>query len=476
MSNHYDVVIVGAGIAGSAMAHALSTLPPEPDRIVGELLQPGGVAALKQLGLRACLDGIDAITVKGYCVVETAIRFHHGRFVMTLREAARRAGADMIEATVSDLIECEKTGKVKGVQATRKAADSDAEQAKESYFADLVIIADGCFSNFRSSVMGKSACKSTTKSHFIGAILEDATLPIPEHGTVALTKGFGPFSYTKFQNTIPACLSTLLAHILTNVMPQLPAALHTPIQKALDKDRLRRMPNSFLPPIEQGAGSAKQGVILLGDAWNMRHPLTGGGMTVALHDVMLLRGLLGKIEHLRDWAQVKAALHEWHWSRKPLASTINILSVALYDLFGADGEALAVLRMGCFKYFERGGECINGPVSLLSGVAPSPVLLANHFFAVAFYSIWVMFTHPQRLPDSGPKPVYAVPRVEQYPGLFLKSFRVFWTACIVFGPLLWSEIRWWSPEDRARKNSVFAKGGVPLLSVLLLGTWLWRMS
>ncbi len=31
------------------------------------------------------------------------------------------------------------------------------------------------------------------------------------------------------------------------------------------------------------------------------------------------------------------------------------------------GEELQVLRTGRFKYFERGGECINGPVSLLSG-------------------------------------------------------------------------------------------------------------
>jgi len=58
-----------------------------------------------------------------------------------------------------------------------------------------------------------------------------------------------------------------------------------------------------------------------------------------------------------------------------LSSSINILSVALYDLFRADDENLAVLRSGCFKYFERGGECINGPVSFLSGIIPSPFLL-----------------------------------------------------------------------------------------------------
>jgi len=108
-------------------------------------------------------------------------------------------------------------------------------------------------------------------------------------------------------------------------------------------------------------------------------------MTVALNDVVLLRELLGSVTDFSDWRQMRKVLHRWHWDRKPLSSTVNILSVALYDLFGADGivqfpsprqfprlnnitgEELRVLRTGCFKYFERGGECINGPVSLLSG-------------------------------------------------------------------------------------------------------------
>ncbi len=42
------------------------------------------------------------------------------------------------------------------------------------------------------------------------------------------------------------------------------------------------------------------GVLLLGDAYNMRHPLTGGGMSVVLNDVRIWRDLLKNIPDLYD--------------------------------------------------------------------------------------------------------------------------------------------------------------------------------
>ena len=62
-----------------------------------------------------------------------------------------------------------------------------------------------------------------------------------------------------------------------------------------------------------------------------------GGMTVALNDVVQLATLINEIEDWNNWDDISIMLHRWHWSRKPLSSTINILSVALYDLFGAEG-------------------------------------------------------------------------------------------------------------------------------------------
>ena len=102
------------------------------------------------------------------------------------------------------------------------------------------------------------------------------------------------------------------------------------------------MPNTFLPPAKQGTKWTKEGVVLIGDSWNIRHPLTGGGMTVAFTDALLLSRLLGKIvdrgEDLSNWEAVSDALHQWFWERKGLAPTINVLSVALYELFGASSE------------------------------------------------------------------------------------------------------------------------------------------
>ncbi|KAI0643282.1 squalene monooxygenase [Trametes meyenii] len=475
-SKSYDILIVGAGVAGSALAHALSAAATErsrplricllerslaePDRIVGELLQPGGIMALQKLGLESCVEGIDAIPTHGYCVMlegkpvhipypdgYEGCSFHHGRFIQKLREKAQAATCvEVVEATVSELIECPMTGRVLGVRATRK---EEGAVEKEAFFADLTVVADGCFSNFRNQVMGKALPPSKLKGHFAGLVLEDAELPIPKHGTVMLVEGHGPvLSYQiatrdtrvlfDIQNPVPADLKN---YILDNIVPKLPASLHLPAQKALEKDRLRRMPNTFLPPSEQGKHT-KEGVLLLGDSWNMRHPLTGGGMTVAFNDVVILRDMLLDVNDLADWSEISPLLHKWHWKRKSLASMVNILSVALYDLFSAHDPLLEVLQTGCFKYFELGGNCVREPVSLLAGIVQDPVMLFRHFFTVALYSIWILFTHPRQVRVVDGKPVYARPRPDEYPFLAVKSLQVFWTACIVFMPLLWTEIRY----------------------------------
>ena len=63
-----DVIVVGSGVLGSALSAALARDGrrvvvierdlKEPDRIVGELMQPGGCRALKTLGLGGAFCGV----------------------------------------------------------------------------------------------------------------------------------------------------------------------------------------------------------------------------------------------------------------------------------------------------------------------------------------------------------------------------------------------------------------------------------
>lgn len=58
------------------------------------------------------------------------------------------------------------------------------------------------------------------------------------------------------------------------------------------------------------------GALLMGDAFNMRHPLTGGGMTVALSDIVVLRDLLKPLRDLNDAPTLCKYLEAFYTLRK----------------------------------------------------------------------------------------------------------------------------------------------------------------
>ncbi|TKA64479.1 hypothetical protein B0A55_11372 [Friedmanniomyces simplex] len=471
-----DVVIVGAGILGCAVAVALGNQGRsvillekslrEPDRIVGELLQPGGVAALERLGLRECLEEIDAVKVYGYDVIyygdevripypanaveggeeELAEKsrtdemrgtkrkrpegrsFHHGRFIQRLRQKAmQNPNVTVVEAAATELVRCSYTGKILGVEAT-------VQSQPDSFFGDLTIIADGYASKFRKDFRPDLP---VAKSKFWGLELIDAHLPMPNHGHVILGDGAPVLLYqigtheTRALVDIPENLpSASLAaggvkgHLRHVVLPSLPAQVQPSFAAALDRDRLRSMPNSWLPPTT----NKTPGLILLGDAMNMRHPLTGGGMTVAFNDAVLLSELLSPsaVPSLNDTAVVITQMRTFHWRRKGLTSVINILAQALYSLFAANDAQLKALQMGCFRYFKLGGNCIDGPVGLLAGIIRKPFVLFYHFFAVALYAIWIYIT---------------AAGLAGLPVRLVGSVGVFWKACVVIFPYIYSELQ-----------------------------------
>jgi hypothetical protein len=158
--SRFDAIVIGAGIAGCAIAAAFSRQGrrvllierslKEPDRIVGELLQPGGVDALRGLGLADCLEGIDATPIEGYhlywqddeasfwfCDIDgrkpEGRSFHHGKFVSKLRDAVCYIpGVSLVEGTVTELLRDEDSSRVLGVVAVCSTGDDQMEMASFS--------------------------------------------------------------------------------------------------------------------------------------------------------------------------------------------------------------------------------------------------------------------------------------------------------------------------------------------------------
>nr|GMD85897.1 squalene monooxygenase-like [Ipomoea batatas] len=423
-----DVIIVGAGVAGAALAHTLGKDGrrvhvierdlTEPDRIVGELLQPGGYLKLMELGLEDCLETIDAQRVYGYALYKdgkstrlsyplekfhsdvSGRSFHNGRFIQRMREkVAALPNVRMEQGTVTCLIEEE--GTVKGVQYKTK----DGQELMTT-FAPLTIVCDGCFSNLRRSLCTPQV---DNPSCFVGLVLQNCDLPFANHGHVVLADPspilFYPISSTEIRclvdipgQKIPSLATGELANYLKiNVAPQIPPELYDAFIAAIDNGNMRTMPNRSMP----AKPHSTPGALLLGDAFNMRHPLTGGGMTVALSDIVLLRDLLRPLRNLNDASALCNYLESFYTLRKPVASTINTLAGALYQVFCASpDEAGKEMREACFDYLSLGGVFSDGPVSLLSGLNPKPLSLVMHFFAVAVYGVGrllIPFPSPQRV-------------------------------------------------------------------------------
>ena len=400
----FDVCIVGAGIAGATMAANLAKQGKEivivernlseRNVIIGELLQPGGVQRLQEMGFESFLDNIDAQPVYGYDMIfeekdshipypnkngePSGYGFRNGAFLQNIRKhILAQNNITVIEGRVTELIEKENV--ITGVSFLPKGA------AKEEILrADLTIVTDGPMSKFRDEL---SNPHKKVNGHFLGLLLKNCELPYPNHGHMFMGnhppfviypvtsnawrilidfKGeqapkFGP-DFKKF------LLETFAGHI--------PQSARTSFVDAVDEGNFKMFPNHRLPamPIK------KAGAVLLGDSLNMRHPLTGGGMTAVFADVKNLGENLETVKDFSDKKAVSKAVQKYYDTRHLGTQTTNILADGLYGVvYNPD------LRRAFFEYVSRGGKYSEETISILAGLNRDKKLLLNHFIGLARY-------------------------------------------------------------------------------------------
>jgi len=394
----YDIIVIGAGVAGGVFAASQPSSTrilvierdfSEQERIIGELMQPGGILALRHLGLSHLLENIDVKEVNGYNIIMGNDRFtinysevkeglfgvglRNGKFLLNIQEELRnRSNITLVQGNVNQLIEENDT--IIGVSYTQDDGTTFTKHA------NLTIVSDGPM-----SILREKLCKSNKKvvSYFMGLVLKDLNLEFPSYGHMILSGKSPILVYPIHTNAYrilidypggkaPKMGKSSMEQLKNNVIECLPSEMIPSFLDAFEEGNLKVMPNHSM----KGQAICKKGAVLLGDSLNMRHPLTGGGMTAAFSDIICLNEELKKID-FQDKTKIEEAISEYYKKRSKGVESINILANALYEVF-IDNE----LKHACFDYLKKGGEQATGPLSILSGINKSKPLLLKHFFKV----------------------------------------------------------------------------------------------
>lgn len=404
MKSEFDICIIGAGMAGATIAAYLAPkdirialIDPsyeEKKRIVGELLQPGAVQSLEQMGLGHLLEGFDAQPVEGYALLQgeekTTIPYpppykgmglHNGRFLQQIRASAlNNASVTQIQGKALQLLENERH-EIIGVSYR----DSLTSRIK-SIHAPLTITSDGFFSNFRVHLSNN---EKTVTSYFIGLILKDCEMPFPKHGHVFLS-GPTPFiCYPISSHEIRLLIDfpgeqlprkqLLQQHLDTNVTPYIPAGMLGSYNLALQEGGFKVMPNHYMaakPIIRKGA-------VMLGDALNMRHPLTGGGLTAVFSDIQILSAHLLAMPDFNNADLIHEKIEAYYRDRQEANANLNILANALYAVMSND-----LLKRAVFKYLQCGGANAQESIAVLAGLNRKHYSLIKQFCFLAVFGAY----------------------------------------------------------------------------------------
>ncbi|MGH1347151.1 MAG: FAD-dependent monooxygenase [Nannocystales bacterium] len=428
-TNHFDVVIIGAGLAGCATARALRAADPTGRRRIalidkctdvhpqfsGEFIHPRGAEILDSLGFYEPLIEAGAVDVDGFLVFEHAdaqpieleysdvpnrrdrgLSVHHKTLVRTIRGELRAAGGiDMREGwSLIDLVR-DDSGRTTGVVLL------DPDKTRHTLNCDLVVAADGKNSSVRK-LAGIGDGGRETIGFTAGVSVTDATLTRDTYAHVLLG-AWGPVLAYPIQNEqdgtvttritidlpkeLPAKGAALKDHLLEAYIPFLPAPLSTQVAEAIRKHpgNLYMAPTVNLP----APAAAQPGIALVGDAGGCSHPITASGMTMGLRDAETLGEEASRRANTPTdevWFDT-AALRRYRAQHDRYVPTRQALADAIYEAFRGEREGSRAIRRALFEYWGSGRSARSRSMSLLSCSEGRPSVFLSEYFKTARHAL-----------------------------------------------------------------------------------------
>ena len=116
----------------------------------------------------------------------------------------------------------------------------------------------------------------------------------------------------------------------------------------------------------------------------MRHPLTGGGMTVAFSDVVKMKSMLSPLPSAPTRRRGRARRH--FYAHRPSRADINTLANALYKVFcSSTDSSMEEMRRACFS--TCAWAAASGAHRVARRFRDEPANADDAFFSVALFGV-----------------------------------------------------------------------------------------
>jgi 2-polyprenyl-6-methoxyphenol hydroxylase-like FAD-dependent oxidoreductase len=352
-SRTYDIITVGGGLAGSALAkvmaeHGASVLVLEKetrfrDCVRGESMVSWGVAEARELGIHDTImasgghelpwwdryQGPTKTEHRNLATTTTprvpSIAFYHPEMQEALVEAAAGAGAEI-----------HRGGRVTGIRTnSTPTVTAEVNGHQVEIKARLVVGADGRNSRVRSW-SGFNVRRNPDLNLIAGVLFDD--MPVPDdavHSWRNLPMGLLAILFPQGHGRVRAYLvyPATTGHRLSGEA-DMPRLVEDSLKAGADAEYYSK--GKAVGPLATFAGAAtwaehayKDGVVLVGDAAAASDPSFGQGLSLTARDVRVLRDRL--LDH-KNWDEAGHAYAEEHDCYYGISHTFELwMTQVLYE-------------------------------------------------------------------------------------------------------------------------------------------------